>query len=204
VSQLIIDDEVVDENETTFGIREIAFTRDEGFQLNGRRVQFQGVCMHHDLGPLGAAVNVRARERQMELMREMGVNALRTTHNPPEPEWLDICDRMGILVIVEAFDVWRMAKTDNGYHQYFDEWHERDLRDLIRRDRNHPSVILWSVGNEILEQHDKSGGPIARRLGRDLPRGGPHPPDHCGLQQRHGVLRARPRSGSGCGWLQLP
>jgi beta-galactosidase len=164
VSQLIIDDEVVDEQVTRFGIREIAFTRDEGFQLNGRRVQFQGVCLHHDLGPLGAAVNVRARERQMELMREMGVNALRTTHNPPEPEWLDICDRMGILVIVEAFDVWRMAKTDNGYHQYFDEWHERDLRDMIRRDRNHPSVILWSVGNEILEQHDPSGGPIARRL----------------------------------------
>ena len=120
--------------------------------------------MHHDLGPLGAAFNYRARERQMEIMKEMGVNALRTTHNPPEPEWLEICDRMGILVIVEAFDVWRIAKTDNGYHQYFDEWHERDLRDLIRRDRNHPSVILWSVGNEILEQHDESGGPIARRL----------------------------------------
>jgi beta-galactosidase len=164
MSQLIIGDKVVDEHETAFGIREIAFTPDEGFQLNGRRVQFQGVCMHHDLGPLGAAVNTRARERQLEIMQEMGVNAIRTTHNPPEPEWLDLCDRMGILVIVEAFDVWRIAKTENGYHKDFDAWHERDLRDLIRRDRNHPSVILWSIGNEILEQHDESGGPIARRL----------------------------------------
>ncbi|MEO0473162.1 MAG: glycoside hydrolase family 2 TIM barrel-domain containing protein, partial [Bacteroidota bacterium] len=129
-----------------------------------QRIQLNGVCMHHDLGPLGSAINKRAAERQMEIMQNMGVNALRTSHNPPAPEVLEVCDRLGILVIVEAFDEWQIGKVPNGYNKYFDEWHETDLRDMIKRDRNHPSVIMWSIGNEILEQGRKDGWKVARRL----------------------------------------
>ena len=155
---------LVDEYTTEFGIRSIEFTADEGFKLNGERVKFQGVCMHHDLGSLGSAVNYRATERQMEIMQSMGVNALRTSHNPPSPEMLKVCDRLGILVQVEAFDEWQIGKVINGYNKYFDEWHERDLRDMIRRDRNHPSVIMWSIGNEILEQNEEDGWKLAKHL----------------------------------------
>lgn len=164
VSEILQNGNVVDVYKTEFGIRTIKFTPNDGFLLNGRRVQFKGVCMHHDLGPLGAATNYRARERQMEIMKSMGVNALRTSHNPPETDWITICDKMGILVQVEAFDEWKKGKVDNGYHQYFDEWHERDLRDMIRRDRNHPSVIMWSLGNEILEQGVKDGWKLTKHL----------------------------------------
>lgn len=164
VSEIYQNGVLVDRYQTRFGIRTIEFTPNNGFLLNGKRVSLQGVCMHHDLGPLGAAVNYRARERQMEIMKSMGANALRTSHNPPEPEWLDICDRLGILVIVEAFDEWKIGKVENGYHRFFDEWHERDLRDMIRRDRNHPSVIMWSLGNEILEQGRKDGWKLTRHL----------------------------------------
>lgn len=164
ISEVIIDGNVLDKYETEFGIRTIEFTVNDGFLLNGKRVQFNGVCMHHDLGPLGSAVNYRARERQMEIMKSMGVNALRTSHNPPEPEWLQICDRLGILVQVEAFDEWQIGKVENGYNKYFDQWHEKDLRDMIRRDRNHPSVIMWSIGNEILEQGQKDGWKLAKHL----------------------------------------
>ena len=163
-SEIIKNGAVVDVYETEFGIRTIEFTPNDGFLLNGRRVQFKGVCMHHDLGPLGTAFNYRARERQMEIMKSMGVNALRTSHNPPEPEWLEICDRMGILVQVEAFDEWKKGKVPNGYNKVFDEWHEQDLRDMIRRDRNHPSVVMWSIGNEILEQSQKDGWKLTKHL----------------------------------------
>jgi beta-galactosidase len=149
---------------TEFGVRTIEFTSNDGFKLNGRRVNFQGVCMHHDLGPLGTAVNYRATERQMEIMKSMGVNALRTSHNPPSPEMLQVCDRLGIVVMVEAFDEWQIGKVTNGYHKYFDEWHEKDLRDMIHRDRNHPSVIMWSIGNEILEQNQPDGWKLAKHL----------------------------------------
>lgn len=115
-------------------------------------MKINGVCMHHDLGCLGAAVNTRALERQLRILRQMGCNAIRTSHNPPAPELLDLCDRMGFLVMDEAFDMWRRKKTANDYARFFDEWHERDLRDMVLRDRNHPSVILWSIGNEVLEQ----------------------------------------------------
>ncbi len=164
ISEVFLDGNVVDKYETEFGIRTIEFTPNDGFLLNGKRVQFQGVCMHHDLGPLGSAFNYRARERQMEIMKSMGVNALRTAHNPPEPEWLEICDRMGILVQVEAFDEWQLGKVANGYNKHFDEWHEQDLREMIRRDRNHPSVIMWSIGNEILEQNREDGWKLAKHL----------------------------------------
>ncbi len=155
---------IVDEFTTKFGIREIDFDAKEGFKLNGKAIEFQGVCMHHDLGALGAAVNYSATERQMKIMKSMGVNALRTSHNPPSPEMLDVCDKLGILVIDEAFDEWKIGKVINGYNKYFDQWHERDLRDMIKRDRNHPSVIMWSIGNEIKEQGQKDGWKLAKIL----------------------------------------
>lgn len=157
-------DTVLDEYYTNFGIREILFTQ-EGFYLNGKKVRFNGVCLHHDNGPLGAELNVRADERKLEIMKEMGVNAIRTSHNPPAPEFLDLCDRMGLLVVNEAFDEWKMGKVENGYNLYFEEYSEKDLTEFIMRDRNHPSVIMWSIGNEILEQGDKNNGfIIAKRL----------------------------------------
>ncbi len=160
------DEQIVDSYETRFGIRTIQFTSDNGFLLNGKRVQLQGVCMHHDLGALGTAVRVPAMERQIRLLREMGCNAIRTSHNPPAPEWLDLCDRLGMLVIVEAFDCWKEGKKPNDYSTSFPEWHEKDLRAMIRRDRNHPSVILWSTGNEIPEQ----GSPAGHRISDELTR----------------------------------
>ena len=163
ISHVKINGQIVDEFETEFGIRHIEFKK-EGFYLNGKAVELNGVCMHHDLGPLGAAVNYRATERQMQIMQEMGANALRTSHNPPSPEQLQVCDRLGIVVIDEAFDEWKEPKVPNGYSNYFDEWAETDLRDMIKRDRNHPSVIMWSIGNEILEQAKPDGWKIAKML----------------------------------------
>src|SRR5262249_36971735 len=118
----------------------------------------KGVCDHHDLGPLGTAINLRALERQIEILKEMGVNAIRTSHNPPAPELLDLADRMGILILDEGFDMWVRSKRPNDYHRAFPDWHEIDWRAQIRRDRNHPSVILWSIGNEIGEQRDAANG----------------------------------------------
>ena len=155
----------VDRVETPFGIRTIAFDADQGFLLNGRRVPIQGVCDHHDLGALGAATNVSALARQIRLLQEMGCNAIRTSHNPPSPELLELCDRMGMLVMDEAFDCWALPKKTNDYHLLFADWHEKDLRAMIRRDRNHPCVILWSIGNEIPEQLSPTTGPkLARHL----------------------------------------
>lgn len=164
ISKVQLNDVIVDDYTTDFGIRTIEFSKDKGFLLNGKAVEMNGVCMHHDLGPLGAAVNYRATERQMQIMKSMGTNALRTSHNPPSPEMLQVCDKLGIVVIVEAFDEWQMAKVPNGYHKYFDEWHEKDLRDMIKRDRNHPSVIMWSIGNEILEQSKPDGWKLTKHL----------------------------------------
>ncbi len=155
---------VVDVVETPFGIRTIAFDAARGFLLNGSRLTINGVCQHHDLGALGAAVSTRALERQLEILREMGVNAIRTSHNPPAPELLELTDRMGFVVVAEAFDTWGIRKTPNDYHLHFDKWHEKDLRAMIRRDRNHPSVIAWSIGNEIVEQGHPEGWKVAARL----------------------------------------
>ena len=135
-----------------FGFRSIRWDADKGFFLNGRHVKLLGVCQHHDQGCIGAAFHRRAMERQLNLLREMGVNAIRCSHNPPAPQLLDMCDEMGLLVIDEGMDMWRKKKTEYDYSRYFDEWHRRDLSDMVRRDRNHPSVILWSIGNEIPEQ----------------------------------------------------
>ncbi|HEX8774113.1 MAG TPA: beta-galactosidase GalB [Pyrinomonadaceae bacterium] len=160
------DGKQVDRYETVFGIRTIRFDPERGFFLNGEHVAIKGVCNHHDLGPLGAAINVRALERQIEILKEMGVNAIRTSHNPPAPELLELCDRMGVLVMDEAFDCWKRAKKKNDYHLLFDDWHEKDWRAQVRRDRNHASVILWSTGNEIGEQRTPEGLKISEELTR--------------------------------------
>ena len=143
---------VCDEYETATGFRTFAFEAEKGFSLNGERMKINGVCLHHDLGALGSAFNVSAAERQLRIMKEMGVNAVRCSHNPPAPELLDLCDRMGLLVMDEPFDMWRQRKTERDYARFFDEWHERDLHDHVVRDRNHVSIFLWSIGNEVLEQ----------------------------------------------------
>ncbi|WP_431210823.1 glycoside hydrolase family 2 TIM barrel-domain containing protein [Puia sp. P3] len=146
------------------GIRSFRFDPGNGFYLNGRPLKIQGVCMHHDLGLLGAAVNESAMRRQLRKLKEMGCNAIRTAHNPPAPQLLDLCDEMGFMVMDEAFDMWRKKKNKYDYSLDFQEWGVRDIQDQVRRDRNHPSVILWSIGNEIREQFDSSGISIARRL----------------------------------------
>jgi beta-galactosidase len=155
---------IIDKYSTPFGIRTIEFTPAKGFLLNGKVHKLHGVCLHHDLGALGAAVNRRAIERQLQILKGAGVNAIRTSHNPPAPELLELCDRMGLVVMDEAFDMWRIPKVKNDYSKYFDEWSERGLRDFARRDRNHPSVIIWSIGNEIPEQKTADGWKEAKRL----------------------------------------
>ena len=164
VSSVLIDGRPVDSLRTPFGIRQLTFHPDKGMALNGRPVRLNGVCLHHDQGCLGAAVNRRAVQRQLEILKDMGCNAIRTSHNPPAPELLEFCDTMGFLVMDEAFDEWRIKKCDKGYHLLFDQWAEKDLRAMIRRDRNHPSVIMWSIGNEILEQKEAAGTAVARFL----------------------------------------
>jgi beta-galactosidase len=155
---------VYDEYETVFGIRYFNFDSKRGFFLNGKNIKIKGVCNHHDLGCLGSAINTRALERQLEILKDMGCNGIRTSHNPPAPELLDLCDRMGFIVMDEAFDMWKKKKNPYDYHLYWDEWHRRDLRDLVLRDRNHPSVFIWSIGNEILEQWDSTGIEMAKEL----------------------------------------
>ena len=164
VLEVECDGKVVDRTETPFGVRTLAFEADQGFLLNGEKVELKGVCLHHDLGALGAAFNVRAAERQIEIMQEMGVNAIRTAHNPPAPEFLDLCDRMGILVLDELTDTWTYPKKENGYGLLFKDWSEADLRKMIRRDRNHPCIFAWSTGNEIGEQGDPKRFHISERL----------------------------------------
>ncbi len=145
---------VADKYDVNMGFRTLNFTPRDGFLLNGKRVQVQGVCNHHDLGALGSAFNTRAAQRQLEILKEMGCNAIRTSHNPPAPELLDLCDKMGFLVEDEAFDVWKTPKKRLDYNKLFYAWHEEDLRLMVRRDRNHPSVILWSIGNEVNDQNN--------------------------------------------------
>lgn len=154
LTSIEVDGKVIDRYTTPFGIRTFHFDAETGFWLNGRNMKLLGVCMHHDMGALGTAVHRRALQRQLEILRSYGVNAIRTSHNPPAPELLELCDQMGFLVMDEAFDMWRRAKTQYDYARYFDEWHQRDLIDFVKRDRNHPCIVMWSVGNEILEQWD--------------------------------------------------
>ena len=165
VTEVRVSDRIVDTYETPFGIRDLRFDPDWGIYVNGEPIPIRGVNQHHDLGALGAAFNLRAAERQLEILREMGCNAIRMAHNPPAPELLELTDRMGFLVVDEAFDVWARKKTPLDFHLIFPDWHEPDLRALIRRDRNHPSVIMWSTGNEVGEQYtEEAGAAVAARL----------------------------------------
>lgn len=152
ITEVYFEGKLTDTYETPFGIRFFNFDHKDGFTLNGEKLKILGVCQHHDLGCLGSAINTRALERQLEILKEMGCNSIRTSHNPPAPELLELCDRMGFIVQNETFDMWRKKKTPYDYSHDFPEWHERDLTDHILRDRNHPSVMMWSIGNEVLEQ----------------------------------------------------
>ena len=151
-TQVLVGGKVVDEVWTTTGFRDFKFDAETGFWLNGKNFKLNGVCEHHDFGCLGAAVNEDAMHRKLSKLKAMGVNSIRSSHNPPAPELLNMCDTMGIIVMDESFDMWRRKKTAGDYARFFEEWHERDLSDLILRDRNHPSILMWSIGNEVLEQ----------------------------------------------------
>jgi beta-galactosidase len=154
-------DKLIQEQKTNFGFRTIEFSAEKGFELNGKKLEIKGVCNHHDLGPLGTAFNTRAAERQLEILKTMGCNSIRTSHNPPAPELLDLCDKMGFLVQVEAFDAWQKGKKKKDYNISFDAWHVEDLKAMILRDRNHPSVFMWSIGNEVPDQNNPE---LAKRL----------------------------------------
>ena len=164
VTEIKFNGKPVDQKTTTFGIRSIEFSAEKGFLLNGERVLLKGGCMHHDNGPLGSATIDRAEERRVELMKKFGFNAIRTSHNPPSSQFLDACDRLGVLVIDEAFDQWQRPKNPDDNSIYFDQFHKDDLESMILRDRNHPSVIIWSIGNEIPERADSSGLVITKEL----------------------------------------
>lgn len=150
-TKILQSNRIIDEYTTVIGIRTFQFDAKEGFSLNGKPTKINGVCLHHDLGCLGSAVNKRAIERQLQLLKDMGCNGIRCSHNPPDPELLNLCDSMGFVVMDEAFDMWRRKKSKYDYANYFDKWYEKDLTSLIVRDRNHPSIFMWSIGNEVLE-----------------------------------------------------
>jgi beta-galactosidase len=164
VTQVFVDGDLTDNYTTPFGIRSFNFDAEKGFSLNGKHIKINGVCDHHDLGCLGTAINKRALERQIELLKGMGCNAIRTSHNPPAPELLELADQMGMIIMDEAFDMWKKPKNPFDYHTVWDGMHKKDIQDLIRRDRNHPSVMIWSIGNEIPEQWDSTGVTIAKEL----------------------------------------
>jgi beta-galactosidase len=163
-TQVTMGGQVVDSLTTPFGIRSLQVDAEHGFLLNGEPLLLKGGCVHHDNGVMGAASYDRSEERKVELLKASGYNAVRCAHNPPAPAFLDACDRLGLLVIDEAFDMWRAPKTTNDYHVYFDDWWRRDLESMVRRDRNHPSVVMWSVGNELVERGLPEGVEIARTL----------------------------------------
>ncbi|MDO4880573.1 MAG: DUF4982 domain-containing protein [Capnocytophaga sp.] len=164
ITKLYKNGQLKDQTETTFGIRSIETKPNDGLYLNGKKIKLKGVCLHHDLGALGAAVNEAAIRRQIRLMQEMGANAIRTSHNMPAPEYVKIADEMGMLLAVESFDEWAIAKVQNGYHLYFKDWAEKDLTNLVKHYRNNPSVIMWFIGNEVEEQSNIEGSRVARFL----------------------------------------
>ncbi|TPX16328.1 uncharacterized protein E0L32_003977 [Thyridium curvatum] len=163
VTRLSLGDEVIDQYETRFGIRSIEYKND-GLRVNGEKIYLHGLCQHHDLGSLGSAFNIHAAERQLEMLQNMGANAVRTSHNPPAPELLDLADKLGILILDEIFDTWNSHKTRNDFQTIFSDWREPDLRAFVRRDRNHPSIFAWSFGNEVSEQGSAQGANTAREL----------------------------------------
>ncbi len=168
VSKLLVNGKQVDEYETTFGIRTIAIKPNDGFYLNGEKIVFKGVCNHHDLGPLGSAVNDAAIRRQVRIMKDMGANAIRTSHNMPAPELVRACDEMGMMLMVETFDEWKQPKVKNGYNLFWDQWAEKDMVNVIRHYRNNPSVVMWCIGNEVPEQSNGNMGPKRNRFLQDI------------------------------------
>lgn len=188
VTFLYVDGKCVDSYETLFGIRSIEFKANEGFFLNGKRRQFKGVCNHHDLGPLGAAIHVDALRHQLELLKDMGCDAIRTSHNMPAPELVRLCDEMGFMMMIEPFDEWNDAKCRNGYHRWFDEWAERDMVNMLHQYRNDPCVVMWSIGNEVPSQNMADGWKTAAFLQDICHREDPTRPVTCGMDQVDAVL----------------
>lgn len=188
VSRIYAGDTLLDTYTTRFGIRTIEYVPDKGFYLNGKRRKFQGVCNHHDLGPLGAAVNVAALRHQLTLLKDMGCDAIRTSHNMPAPELVELCDEMGFMMMLEPFDEWDIAKCDNGYHRFFNEWAEKDMVNMLRQYRNNPCVVMWSIGNEVPTQWSPEGYKVAKFLQDICHREDPTRPVTCGMDQVKSVL----------------
>lgn len=188
ISKIYVGEELVDTYETRFGIRSIELVAERGFFLNGKLRKFKGVCLHHDLGPLGAAVNRSAIRHQLQMLKQMGCDAIRTSHNMPAPELVELCDEMGFMMMVEPFDEWDVAKCKNGYHRYFKEWAERDMVNMLRQYRNHPSVVMWSIGNEVPTQGRREGYRVASFLQDICHREDPTRPVTCGMDQVDAVL----------------
>ncbi|GAB6013243.1 beta-galactosidase GalB [Viscerimonas tarda] len=188
VSKIYLKDQLIDEYATRFGIRDIKVIADKGFFLNGERRKFQGVCNHHDLGPLGAAINVAALRRQLTLLKDMGCDAVRTSHNMPAPELVELCDEMGFMMMIEPFDEWDKAKCKNGYHRFFGEWAEKDMVNMLHNYRNNASVVMWSIGNEVPTQCSADGYKVASFLQDICHREDPTRPVTCGMDQVSCVL----------------
>lgn len=188
VSKIYSGDTLLDTYSTRFGIRTIEYIADKGFYLNGKRRKFQGVCNHHDLGPLGAAINVAALRHQLTLLKEMGCDAIRTSHNMPAPELVELCDEIGFMMMLEPFDEWDIAKCDNGYHRFFNEWAEKDMVNMLRQYRNNPCVVMWSIGNEVPTQWSPEGYKVAKFLQDICHREDPTRPVTCGMDQVKSVL----------------
>lgn len=188
VSKIYAGDTLLDTYTTRFGIRTIEYVPDKGFYLNGKRRKFQGVCNHHDLGPLGAAVNVAALRHQLTLLKDMGCDAIRTSHNMPAPELVELCDEIGFMMMLEPFDEWDIAKCDNGYHRFFNEWAEKDMVNMLRQYRNNPCVVMWSIGNEVPTQWSPEGYKVAKFLQDICHREDPTRPVTCGMDQVKSVL----------------
>ena len=188
-TELYYDGRLVDRYTTRFGIRSVELRADKGFFLNGRMRKFRGVCLHHDLGPLGAAVNKAAMRRQLTLLKDMGCDAIRTSHNMPDPQLVALCDEMGFMMMVEPFDEWDVAKCQNGYHRFFDEWAERDMVNMLHNFRNNPSVVMWSIGNEVPSQWTADGYKVAAWLRDICYREDPTRPVTCGMNDYNSVVQ---------------
>lgn len=189
ISQVFVEGVQVDQYATRFGVRTLQIIPDKGFYLNGQHRKFQGVCNHHDLGPLGAAINVAALRYQLQLLKDMGCDAIRTAHNMPAPELVQLCDEVGFMMMLEPFDEWDIAKCENGYHRYFQEWAERDMVNMLHQYRNNPSVVMWSIGNEVPTQCRPEGYKVAAFLQDICHREDPTRPVTCGMDQVSCVLQ---------------
>ena len=187
-TELYYDGRLVDRYTTRFGIRTVELRADKGFFLNGKMRKFRGVCLHHDLGPLGAAVNKAALRRQLTMLKDMGCDAIRTSHNMPDPQLVALCDEMGFMMMVESFDEWNEAKCENGYHRFFDEWAERDMVNMLHNFRNNPSVVMWSIGNEVPSQWSAEGYKVATWLRDICYREDPTRPVTCGMNDYNSVV----------------